>query len=100
MDRVRFGTEAAGSRSGGASVGRPHRLPIPVDGHPIGAAPWPRFYIELRPIPDNAIGIGAVVDRLNLVRLRGASALLSLNAASLQRNPDNYQRREPGSCES
>src|ERR1700693_895860 len=99
MDRVRVGAEAAGGGSTRASVDRPHRLVISVDGHAIGAAPRPRLQIELCPVPDNAVGIGAAVDGLNLVCLRGASPLLPLNAASLQRNPDDYQRNEPGSHE-
>src|SRR5438034_4908 len=99
MDGVRFGAEAARGGSRRASVGRPHRLAISVDGHTIGAAPRPRLSRELCPIPDDMIGIDAAVDRLNLVRLRRASPLLRLNAGCLKRNPDDYQWRERGSHE-
>ena len=92
VDRVRFGAETARGGPGRASVGRPHRLAIPVDGDAVGAAPRPCLQIQLCPIPDHAIGIGAAVDRLNFVGLRGASPLLRLNAGSLQRNPDDDDR--------
>src|SRR5206468_4277364 len=41
VDGVRFGAHTARGGPGRASVGRPHRLAIPVDGHAVGAAPWP-----------------------------------------------------------
>ena len=41
VDRVRLGAETARGRPRRASVGRPHGLAIPVDGHAVGAAPRP-----------------------------------------------------------
>ena len=53
-----------GAVSGRAAVGRPHGLPVAVDGHAVGAAPRPFLRGELRPIADHAVRIGAAVDRL------------------------------------
>ncbi len=87
-------TTRSGSR--GTTVGRPHGLAVAVDGHTVGAAPRPCLDVQLRPIPDDTIRIGAGVDGLKLIRLRSASPLLSLNAISLQRNTDGDQQDEPG----
>ena len=74
VDRVRLGAEAARRRARRTSIRRPHGFAVAIDGHAIGAAP--RSSLDLRPIPDHAIGIGAAVDRLNFVGLRSASARL------------------------
>ena len=80
--------------SPGSSLASIGRLPTPT----CHRGRWPRrwnrptacaFDIEPCPVPDDAIGIGAAVDGRNLVRLRGASPLLRLNAGHLQRNADD-----------
>src|SRR6267142_1775637 len=100
VDRVRVCTETTRSGPGRTSIRCPHRLAVAIDGNAVGAAPRSSFYV--RPIPDHAIGIGAAVDRLNLVGLRSASARLRLQAASIQRNPGDDDRRAlpefPATC--
>ena len=87
VDGVRLGAEAARSRPRRASIERPHRPAVAIDGHAIGAAPRPFLGIQLCPIADRAIRIGAAVDGLNLVSLSSASPLLRLHAGAVQRNP-------------
>src|SRR5512141_2783332 len=97
VDGIRFCAEAAWGCPGRASVSRPHGLAISVDGHAIGTAPWP-FFCQTCPIPDDAIGVGAAVHGLHLVRLNGAAPLLRLNAGSWQGDPnDHHERCEPES---
>src|SRR5262249_19410860 len=69
VDRVGLGAETAGRGPGRATVGRPHRAAIPVDRHAVRPAPRPLLDRELPPIADDAIGIGAAVDRRNVLRL-------------------------------
>src|SRR5258706_11773376 len=100
VDRVHLGAEAARRGSGRASMGGPHRLAITVNGHAVGAAPRPSFEVQLCPIADDAIWIGAAVDGLNFIRLSGASPLLRLNARSVQCDQqDDDQRGYRGSQE-
>src|SRR5438552_7482278 len=89
MNWIRVRAETTRSSSRRASIGRPHRLAIAVNRHAVGAAPRPGLQIQLCPIPNHAIGIGAAVDRLHLVALSSASTLLRLNAGSLQHDADD-----------
>src|SRR5207249_10761630 len=69
VDRIGLGAETARRGPGRAAIGRPHRLAVAIDGDAIRAAPWPFLDGELRPIADDAIGIGAAVDRRDVLRL-------------------------------
>ena len=69
VDRIGLGAETARRGPRRATVGRPYGLAILVDGHAVGAAPRPFLQRELRPIADDAIRIGAAVDRRNVLRL-------------------------------
>src|SRR5205823_6057449 len=96
VDRVRLAADTARGGPGRTSVGCPHRLAVAVNGHAVGAAPWPCLYAELCPISDNAIRIRAAVHRLEFIRLDCAAALLSLHAGSLQTGAnDDDQCCEP-----
>ena len=91
MDRVGLGAETAGLDPRRATVGRPHGLAVPVDGDAVGSAPRPSLQRELRPIADDAIGIGAGIDRLNVLRLGMASG---------HHHPHDNRRRKPASRKS
>src|SRR4030095_11082597 len=82
VNRVRFGAETAGCRSRRASIGRPHRLAIAVDGHAVRATPGPSLGLEPRPVTNDAAPVGAAVDGLDFIRLRRASALLRLHGST------------------
>src|SRR3981081_1565924 len=86
MDRVRLGAETPGLDPRRATVGRPYRPAVPVDGHPVGSAPGSPLNGELCPIADDAIGIGAGVDRLNV---------LGLGMASWHRQPQDNRCSKP-----
>ena len=68
MDRVGLGAEAAGCSPRRAAVGGPHGLAITIDGDAVRAAPGPLLLRQLPPIADDAIGIGAAVDRRDILR--------------------------------
>src|SRR6478752_6882047 len=91
MDRVRPGAETAMLDPRRATVRRPHGPAIPVDGDAVGSAPRSPLQSELCPIADDAIGIVAAVDRLNVLRLGGAS---------LHDHPRDNRRRKPASRKS
>src|SRR2546427_2621619 len=91
VDRVRVCTETTRIGPGRTSIRCPYRLAVAIDGNSVGAAP--RSSLDVCPIADHAIGIGAAVDRLNSVGLHGASACLRLQAAAMQRNAGDDNRR-------
>src|SRR5260221_14688022 len=93
VDGICFCTEAARNCPGRASVRRPHGLAIPVDGHSVRTTPWSSLRTQTRPIPDDAIGVGAGVHRVHLVRLNGSASLLPLKDASLHYGQNDNQRR-------
>src|SRR5437016_7715689 len=91
VDWVCLGAETARRGPRRATVGRPHGPAIPVDGHAVGPAPRPSLDGELRPIADDAIRIGAAVDRRNV---------LGLGLASFHGHPHDDRRSKSTSRES
>src|SRR4051794_9045699 len=89
VDGVRFCAETTRRRSGRASVRGPDRHAVAIDGDAVRSAPRPSLEIQLRPVPDHAVGIGAAVDRWNVVGLDRAPALLRVHAGDAQREADD-----------
>src|SRR5262245_53691331 len=96
MNRVCLGSETARGNSWRATVRRPNGLAVPIDSDTVGAAPRPFLQRELRPIADDAIGVGSAVDGLNFVGLAGPAPLLSLHAHGLggDASDDRHRARE------
>src|SRR5215510_6041401 len=68
VDRVGLGAETARCSPRRAAVGRPYGLAIAINGDAVRAAPRPLLLRQLSPIADDTIGIGAAVDRRDILR--------------------------------
>src|SRR5207237_7015718 len=90
VNRVRLGTETTRHGPRRTPIRCPYCLAVAIDSNAVGAAP--RSSLDVRPIPDHPVGIGAAVDRLNFVGLWSASARLRLQFAFVQRNPGDDDR--------